>query len=245
MLFIHGYSATFRDAARRTAQISYDLNYQGAAMFFSWPAGSDLESFEQRANYVKDLRRAQDSDDDLVSVIQKIARFSGAKRVHLIAHSMGNYVLTEALKTIDDRLSDGRVRPMLFDQVILAAPDINAKEYVKKNGLGQRLKPFAKRYTVYASTADKALWLSKSVNGYEPLGFLNSYSQGGARDLLYDLVDASQLTEGWFDSGHIYYGDMPEVLIDLGYIFRGIQAKSLQRGLAETPPMYRLSRRSP
>jgi len=243
MLFVHGYCATFRDAARRTAQLSYDLNYQGPAMFFSWPAGSDSEKFDERPNYLKDLRRAQESDEDLITVIQDLGRYSGAERIHLIAHSMGNFLLTEALKTIDDRLPVNETRRQLFDQVVMAAPDINAREFVKRTGL--RLKPFSRRVTVYASTEDKALWLSKKVNGYEPLGFLNEFSQGGARSALYDLVDASQFTEGWFDSGHIYYGDMPEVLRDLGFIFRGIQAASLQRGLAETPPMFRLSRRAP
>ena len=243
MLFVHGYCATFRDAARRTAQISYDLNYQGPAMFFSWPAGSDSEKFDERPNYLKDLRRAEESDEDLITVIQDLGRYSGAKRIHLIAHSMGNFLLTEALKTIDDRLPANQPRSQLFDQVVMAAPDINAREFVKRTGL--RLKPFSRRITVYASTQDKALWVSRKVNGYEPLGFLNEFSQGGARSALYDLVDASQFTTGWFDSGHIYYGDMPEVLHDLGFIFRGIQAASLQRGLAETPPMYRLSRRSP
>ena len=238
-----GYCATFRDAARRTAQISYDLNYQGPAMFFSWPAGSDSEKFDERPNYLKDLRRAEESDEDLITVIQDLGRYSGAKRIHLIAHSMGNFLLTEALKTIDDRLPANQPRSQLFDQVVMAAPDINAREFVKRTGL--RLKPFSRRITVYASTQDKALWVSRKVNGYEPLGFLNEFSQGGARSALYDLVDASQFTTGWFDCGHIYYGDMPEVLHDLGFIFRGIQAASLQRGLAETPPMYRLSRRSP
>ena len=243
MLFVHGYCATFRDAARRTAQISYDLNYQGPAMFFSWPAGSDSEKFDERPNYLKDLRRAQESDEDLITIIHDLGRYSGAKRIHLIAHSMGNFLLTEALKTIDDRLPADEPRRQLFDQLVMAAPDINAREFVKRTGL--RLKPFSRRVTVYASTEDKALWVSKKVNGYEPLGFLNEFSQGGARSALYDLVDASQFTTGWFDTGHIYYGDMPEVLHDLGFIFRGIQATSLQRGLAETPPMYRLSRRSP
>ena len=67
-VFIHGYCATFRDAARRTAQMAYDINYQGPSMFFSWPAGSDTESFEEKANYLKDLRRAEQSDDDLITV---------------------------------------------------------------------------------------------------------------------------------------------------------------------------------
>jgi esterase/lipase superfamily enzyme len=239
LLFVHGYCATFRDAARRTAQMAYDINYQGPSMFFSWPAGSESERFEEKANYLKDLGRAEESDEDLITVLEGISRYSGAERIHLIAHSMGNFVLTEALKTMDDRRHSDTPQEPLFDQVALAAPDINAREFVERTGA--RLKPFSRRYTVYASTGDKALWLSKKVNGFEPLGFLNQFSRSGASSKLFDLVDASQLTSGWFDSGHIYYGDMPEVLSDFRMVFQGIQATSLQRSLAETPPMFRLT----
>ncbi len=242
-VFIHGYCATFRDAARRTAQMAYDINYQGPSMFFSWPAGSDTESFEVKANYLKDLRRAEQSDDDLITVLEGISRYSGATKIHLVAHSMGNFVLTEALKTMDDRRGAAVVQTALFDQVALAAPDIDAREFVERVGL--RLKPFSRRFTVYASAEDKALYVSRKVNDFEPLGYLNQYSRSGAKKQMFDLVDASQLSTGWFDSGHIYYGDMPEMIADVSFVFRGIQASSLQRGLAETPPMFRLTRRGP
>ncbi len=242
MLFVHGYCATFRDAARRTAQMAYDMNYQGPSMFFSWPAGSDLEGFQERANYLKDLRRAEESDEDLIAVIESIGRWSGAERVHLVAHSMGNFILTEALKTIDDRNGKGRELPRFFDQVVMAAPDLDARDFVKKSG--RRVRGFSNRFTVYASKQDKALKLSKSVNGFEPLGLLNDFSRQGAEAKLYELVDASTAESNWFDSGHVYYGDMPEMLIDLAFVFRGIPAQSLQRGLGETPPLFRLTSRS-
>ena len=242
MLFVHGYCATFRDAARRTAQMSYDMNYQGPAMFFSWPAGSDLEGIQERANYLKDLRRAEESDEDLIAVIENISRLSGAKRVHLVAHSMGSFILTEALKTIADRNGKKVAPPRFFDQVVMAAPDLDAKGFVKSSG--KRLRGFSRRFTVYASRQDKALRLSKSVNGFEPLGLLNEFSRQGAEAKLYELVDASTAESGWFDSGHVYYGDMPEMLVDLAFVFRGIPASSLQRGLGETPPLFRLTSRS-
>lgn len=242
MLFVHGYSATFRDAARRTAQMAYDMNYQGPAMFFSWPAGSELEGLQERANYLKDLRRAEESDEDLITVIENISRWSGAERVHLVAHSMGNFILTEALKTIDDRNGRQDSPPRFFDQIVMAAPDLDAKGFVKSSG--KRVRGFSRRITVYASKQDKALKLSKSVNGFEPLGLLNEFSRQGAEAKLYELVDASTAESDWFDSGHVYYGDMPEMLVDLAYVFRGFPASSLQRGLGETPPLYRLTSRS-
>jgi hypothetical protein len=178
---------------------------------------------------LKDLRRAEASDEDLIAVIENISRLSGAKRVHLVAHSMGSFILTEALKTIADRNGKKGDPPRFFDQVVMAAPDLDAKGFVKSSG--KRLRSFSRRFTVYASRQDKALRLSKSVNGFEPLGLLNEFSRQGAES-------------GWFDSGHVYYGDMPEMLVDLAFVFRGIPASSLQRGLGETPPLFRLTSRS-
>ena len=34
-LFLHGYKVGFADAARRTAQLAYDLSFDGAAVFYS------------------------------------------------------------------------------------------------------------------------------------------------------------------------------------------------------------------
>ncbi len=37
-LFVHGYYVKFNDAAKRAAQITYDLKFAGAPIFFSWPS---------------------------------------------------------------------------------------------------------------------------------------------------------------------------------------------------------------
>ncbi|WP_429550866.1 alpha/beta hydrolase [Paraburkholderia sp. MM5477-R1] len=37
-LFIRGFKVGFVDAARRTAQMAYDLGFDGAPVFFSWPS---------------------------------------------------------------------------------------------------------------------------------------------------------------------------------------------------------------
>ena len=52
-IFVHGYNVTFEDAARRTAQMSYDLKFDGAPVFFSWPSqgtylGYTVDEFEHR-----------------------------------------------------------------------------------------------------------------------------------------------------------------------------------------------------
>ena len=38
LVFVHGYNVSFDDAARRAAQISYDIGFTGQPMAFSWPS---------------------------------------------------------------------------------------------------------------------------------------------------------------------------------------------------------------
>jgi esterase/lipase superfamily enzyme len=46
-VFVHGFNVSFENALRRTAQIAYDLNFDGAPFLFSWPGG-DVEFFDGR-----------------------------------------------------------------------------------------------------------------------------------------------------------------------------------------------------
>ena len=239
LIYIHGFSASFRDAARRTAQIAYDMNYQGPSLFFSWPAGSSSEGLN-RWNYVNDLRRADESREDLVTMLQSISAVSGAQRIHLVAHSMGNHLLTESLKIIADRHGPSGGVTQMFDALAMAAPDVNAREFVERTAA--RIRPFSKRFTVYASSHDKALAFSQQLNGWAPLGLMNQYSLRVAQAEKFELIDASAVSNKWFTSGHVYYGDMPEMIRDFNAFFRGAPAKS--RSLTAAPPVFRLVRNS-
>ena len=239
MLFVHGYSASFRDAARRTAQMAYDMNYQGPAMFFSWPAGSETEGIN-RWNYTNDLRRADESCEDFITVIEAIAAQSGARSVHMVVHSMGNHLMTESMKTMADRLGEKAATHRIFEAVAMAAPDVNARDFVET--VAARIQPFSRRFTVYASRYDKALSFSQQLNGWDPLGILNRYSVQLTRLPSFELVDVSDISNSWFATGHVYYGDMPEVMRDFHGLFLGRPIQS--RGLLAAPPVFRLVRHS-
>ncbi len=45
-VFVHGYNVTFADAARRTAQMAYDLGFDGAPVFYSWPSQASYASYK-------------------------------------------------------------------------------------------------------------------------------------------------------------------------------------------------------
>lgn len=115
-VFVHGFSVTFDEAAWRTAQIAYDLTFDGAPMFYSWPSMGDTE------DYVYDQDSARQARDTLQDFLELVRAESGADIVHLIDHSMGTNPLMEAVAEMwEDRDVDGPI----FNQIILAAADID------------------------------------------------------------------------------------------------------------------------
>jgi esterase/lipase superfamily enzyme len=203
-VFVHGYNVTFEDAARRTAQMTYDLHFDGAPIFYSWPSQGGL------LRYAVDETNAAWTVPDLKDFLLEVARRSGAKSVHLIAHSMGNRALTSALHTLSLELGQ---QARIFRDVILTAPDIDAEVFRRE--IAPAIVKTADRVTLYASSKDEALALSKKFHGYARAG-------DSGDDLVVvpgvDTIDVSEVNTGLL--GHTYYGDNDTVLADLAQLIR-------------------------
>ena len=77
-------------------------------------------------------------------------------QVHIIAHSMGNHVLLEAMSNLEDSLPTR----ISLGEVMLAAPDISSLSYLK---FVSENKDHFGGITLYASGEDKTLELSQQV----------------------------------------------------------------------------------
>ena len=200
-VFIHGYNVSFDDAARRTGQMAYDLKFPGAPVFYSWPSqanwysyGTDQDNIEQSTSQIRDF-------------ILDIATRSNADTVNLIAHSMGNVGLTAALSEIEQG-----AKPH-FNQVVLAAPDIDANVF--KNEIASKIVTKAQRTTLYTSKTDLALIASRYFNQGDRAG------DSGAQVVVLDGIETIDATA--VDSsllGHSYYGSNVTVLDDLGQLLK-------------------------
>lgn len=199
LVFIHGYNVTFDDALRRTAQLTYDLGFPGASILYSWPSeGSPV-------SYTVDEANVAWTAEHLRRFLELVLTETGAEEVHVVAHSMGNRALVAALRALDwDSLPDGSAR---LDQVVLAAPDIDAGHFMQH---APALRDLAGRYTLYASSNDAALTASRGVHGYPRAG-------ESGEDLLvidgFDTIDASLVETDLV--GHSYYGENRSVISDL------------------------------
>lgn len=214
-VFVHGFNVTFADAARRTAQLAYDLEFEGPPIFFSWPSqGGFLQ-------YAVDETNVAWAVPHLKQFLLDIAEQSQAESVHLIAHSMGNRALTAALQSLAYEMRD---RLPLFHEVVLTAPDIDAEVF--QRDIVPAIIPTARRITLYASSNDEALKLSKQIHGYR--------RAGDAGDTLLvvpgiDTVDVSAVDTSLI--GHAYYGDNRSVLADLWDLIRESKPPQLRRWL--------------
>jgi esterase/lipase superfamily enzyme len=198
-VFVHGFNVTFKQAARRTAQMAHDLEYDGAPIFYSWPSKGGL------LPYSVDEANVDWTVSHLKQFLNGIAKQCGARNVHLIAHSMGNRALTDALR--DFSFQPDGTRPV-FQEVVLTAPDIDAAVF--ETQIAPAIVKTAERTTLYASSKDWALYASKRVHGYPRAG------EGGEGLVVLpniDTVDASAVDTSLL--GHSYVGDSGTVLVDL------------------------------
>lgn len=159
-VFIHGFNSTFEAAAMRTAQLAADLSLDGAPILYSWASKSSPLGYKADSGEADVESQIQDLSNFLADVAQK----TGASRVHLVAHSLGNKFLMEALTRLAQRPAASRP---LFDEVVMAAADVSAADFQTR---WNTLRPLGKRFTLYASKRDYALLMSQSYNRQARLG---------------------------------------------------------------------------
>jgi len=218
-VFVHGFNVTFADAARRTAQMAYDMNFDGLPILFSWPSQGSL------LGYMSDGAVVQLSGRYLSAFLEDVVKRTGAKRIHLIAHSMGNRALTEALELY--ALRHAGERPA-FDQVLFTAPDIDAGLFAK---MMETISPSAQRLTLYTSKNDFALKVSNSVNGGAPRA--GEGAEGVFIPPFVDSIDMSVLGEDML--AHSYFADDVSALSDILTLFWRDAAPNRRCGLAPSP----------
>jgi esterase/lipase superfamily enzyme len=199
-IFIHGFNVSFDEAARRTAQMAYDMNFDGVPVFYSWPSNAQL------FKYQSDREMAEQSKVKLEEFLRIFFATSNADQVYLISHSMGGEVLTGALVPIIK--DDPNIKTKL-KEIILAAPDINSEVF--KKDIAPVITSIKKPITLYVSNGDSALKISKELNGSNRLGLP---SKEGV--FIYSGIDTVDMTT--IDTsliGHSYYGEKLPVIQDL------------------------------
>ncbi len=206
-VFVHGFNNTFEDAARRAAQLAYDLDFDGTPVLYSWPSQGSPTA------YAVDEAAVGISGRKLAEFLGIIVAQSGAAHVHILAHSMGNRALIEALQTI----LAGRApkdRQHIFGQIVFTAPDVDRDYFVDSI---RSLELAADRVTLYASNNDYALRSSQLLHG--------APRAGTAGDVIIKLpgIDSIDMSAVPADMlGHAYFAANAGAIFDVfGLLWRG------------------------
>ncbi|UZJ37140.1 MULTISPECIES: alpha/beta hydrolase [unclassified Prosthecochloris] len=202
LLFLHGYNMTFEKAAHNMAQIVADLGFEGCPVFYSWPSRGKV------SGYPADETSVRWSKNNLKKFLEDIAVKSGSKSIYLLAHSMGNRILTDAfLELIEERQDLKRH----FKALLLVAPDIDTGIF--KRDIAERLGRSGSFVTIYASSEDKALKASRRIHGFPRVGEVE-----GIPLIVPEIetIDATGVDTSFL--GHSYFNRSRSVLSDIYYI---------------------------
>ena len=219
MLFIHGYNTSFDNAVYRLTQLTHDSGYPGTPVLFSWASGG------KTTDYLYDSNSASAARDQLEGTLRLLAQ-SGARRIDIIAHSMGTWVTMEALRQLaitGDRDLVGRL-----GDVVLASPDIDVdvfKSQMRRYGKPQ--KPFL----LLLSGDDRALRLSGMLAGSKPrLGDYKNFAELAEYGV--NVVDLSDVKSA--DSmNHTKFADNPMLVQMLGQRLREDDGFATERDVTD------------
>jgi esterase/lipase superfamily enzyme len=215
LVFLHGFNNSFEGALFRTAQIAYDLKFDGAPFLYSWPSKGQI-GFQ---DYSYDRESSGQAEPYLRQFLEFVTRETGAKSVNIIAHSMGNQLLLNVLRDLK-RNAPGDVR---IGQVILAAPDVDRDtfEFIAREiaGIGQGM-------TILAASNDRALEASKRFWGGVPRAG-DVPVQGPVVVAGIDTIDITALSTEVLSLNHNGYAQKHQLIDDLRTLLRsGIRPPS-------------------
>ena len=200
------------------AQFAHDLKFGGPVLLFSWPSRGSL------TGYTVDETNAEWAQADFVQLLTHLLETVAARNIYLVAHSMGNRILGRAMTTIAaDRLPGDLI---VFREIVMIAPDIDVgifKQYLPL------IRPLARNMTVYVSSKDSPLALSRQVHGYPRLGEAGEHLDGLADIEIIDLSDVPIRAP----SGHVYHLYQSLVTEDLNQLINENKTAAQRKNLKQ------------
>ena len=158
----------------------------------------------------------------LDAFIDTVLRTRGIEKVHLVAHSMGNFALAELVRRVGMNVQQAG---KFIDQLILAAPDIDVDLF---KDVSKHFVKHANNVTLYACASDKALLVAREIrDDYRRAGDVPE--QGPVVVEGVDSIDITAVGSQLFSLNHSTYAEDRGLLNDLGLIMlRGVHPPDLR-----------------
>ncbi len=163
-------------------------------------------------------------------------------RIHLMAQSMGNFVLRHGLQDFRRGLADGQRLPMLFDQIVLTGADEEDEAFDEAELLGP-LPQLGRRVTVYFNRQDQALLVSRTTKHLSDRLGLGGPASGNTEQVV--AVNVSRVafpgTVPADPYGHFYNRVNPTVQTDILHTLGGADRDAVPgRALVQSGRYYLL-----
>ncbi|ASQ15060.1 alpha/beta hydrolase [Sinorhizobium meliloti] len=199
-IFVHGYYTSFTDAMLKCAQITWDLKLKAVPILFSWPSRASF------INYNYDRDSASGAKDEFIEVLSALKTRPNIKRIHILAHSMGNQIVLDALAH-----HAHTTHPLGVCEILMAAPDVDSDSYRK---WAPKVKAAVTGMTLYASACDKAMMLSKAIAGNIPRAG-DVPSDGPVLVPEIQAIDVTELGSEMLGLNHGLYAQKRSILNDI------------------------------
>jgi len=159
LVYVHGYNNSAPEVLKRHRQLQSDLKalgWKGVVVSFDWPSDN------KTVGYLEDRHDAKLSAmqlvTDLIALLAAKQTPDCAVNTHILAHSMGTYVVREAFDDADDaRLENNS---WMISQLCFIGSDVSASSLSQGHASSDSLYRHCTRLTNYFSFGDSVLKLS-------------------------------------------------------------------------------------
>jgi esterase/lipase superfamily enzyme len=163
LITVNGFRERFPSALRKTAFVGHVLDIDSPVLVFDWPGdqGSTVRGY-RRARQV-----AGESGAELARTLELVIRRVRPERLWLLANSMGAEVVVHAFSALHQQtdMADAQTE---IENVVLTAPDVDKAAF--NDRFRQEIADLARDVTVYVSSNDRALLMSRIINRQRRLG---------------------------------------------------------------------------
>lgn len=243
VIYIHGFNVTWSDAVASALALQSMLNTRDdgvilqkvVVVLFTWPSDGMALPF---VSYKSDRTEAEGTGyafgRGLLKMRDYLSKLRDRSRdgvelcgqdLHLVCHSMGNYVLQNTLSRLE-QFTPGSALPRMFENIFLCAPDVDDDVLEPGKPMGS-LHELTRNVTVYHNRGDKAMYVSDYTKGNpERLG-----TNGAARPMVVhnkvEQVDCTAVVhDGWIEHSYYLSGKTNQ---DMRFSVAGVPRDGVQR----------------
>lgn len=248
LVFIHGYANSFADSVERAAELADQYLIDGRSplvLAFSWPSNGRIFP---PTEYHDDRDDAEASGKAIARTFLKLLDFLRRnrqrceRRLHVVAHSMGNWALIAAVQHLVEKGNRSRW-PQFFEHAFLMAADVDDDSLARNDRLAPLIQ-LAGAVHVYHSLHDFVLRTSDTTKGNpNRLGETGPKTMDGLDDKVY-AIDCRHVDEtGFTDGNHQYYRARDEVIADVRAVLSGVAPEEVpDRERLASPNRFRIRR---